>query len=410
MSAVKESDVLVIGAGLAGLHCAQVLHNHGKSVTLIDKNTFVGGRLRSFEVNGFILDQGFQLINPSYPALLRAGVLDNFDLRTFDASINFVGESSSFRLVDPRSSLGSAITGLKASGLSFRDLTALAKVMGKARILSARSILAKPDTSSRSGLLAAGLSEMAVDRVLQPFLRGTFLDDRLDTSWNYAQLVLKSFVKGNPGTHPKGIGELAQAFVHVMPNVEIMLDTTVTEVSKNRVQTSEGEIKANHVVLASDASAAHELIEVEEPTWLPQTTWWWSMPKLQNSSALRISLDDDLVTSALDLSSRAPERSPKGKSLVATPMNGLNPTPELEARAKKIVSSLYGISSTEIDLVETTVVHHALPRTNSPLRVRSGLDIDGVICAGDYLETPSIQGALASGAKAAQRILNASVK
>jgi len=401
-----KNNVIVVGAGLAGLRCAQILNDHGLHVELIEKNAQVGGRLRSFNLDGFVIDEGFQLINPSYPELLLAGVLDNFDLRTFDAAINFVGAGGDFTLADPRRFPRQALSGMRKGRLSVRDAWAFGIVLGQARMSSVKKIMAQPDSTTREGLLAAGVSAFAIDTVLQPFLRGTFLDDALDTSWRYARLVLKSFVQANPGTHPQGIEALAKAFIPKCGKTTMRLNTEVHSIGPREVSTNRGTFTADFVVLASDATAASALIGQPTVEWRPQTTWWWALPKLQNSGALRIDLDDQLLSSALDLSSRAPERSPQNCSLVATPMNGKHPTREFEDCARQSVARLFKVSLREVELVTTTVVTQALPATLAPLTLRSGAQVGGVFCAGDYLETPSIQGALASGAQAARAVLN----
>ena len=55
-----EKDVIIIGAGLAGLTAAKVLKQAGKSVLVIESSNAVGGRVQTDEVNGFLLDRGFQ--------------------------------------------------------------------------------------------------------------------------------------------------------------------------------------------------------------------------------------------------------------------------------------------------------------------------------------------------------------
>lgn len=405
MSNLEETDVIVVGAGLAGLRCAQVLSEHGFHVVLIERNNHVGGRLHSFTVDGFVIDQGFQLINPSYPELSLAGVLEGFDLRTFDAAIRFTSYEGAFTLADPRKFPFGSLSGIIKGPLGLRDCFALGVVLARARTMSVRTILAQSDCTTREGLIRAGISEFTVDTLLQPFLRGTFLDDALDTSWRYAQLVLKSFTLANPGTHPEGIEALAKSFIPKCGESIIKLETQVNAISPREVSTNRGNYKADFVVVASDATAASDLLGLGPVAWRPQTTWWWSLPKLENSGALRIDLDDQLLSSALDLSSRAPERSPMNRSLVATPMNGKNPSQELEDRARQSVARLFGVAGSEVELVTTTVVTQALPATPAPLTLRSGTQVRGVFCAGDYLETPSIQGALASGAKAARAVL-----
>ena len=405
MVGANKFDVIVVGAGLAGLRCAQLLGESGRAVLLVDRSPFVGGRLHSFSVDGYVIDEGFQLIHPSYPELINAGVLEGFDLRTFDPAIKFVGNGQDFTLADPRRFPLQAFAGFRRSPLSVRDGISLALVIIRARMTRAASLATGPDCTTREGLLNAGISESAVDAVLKPFLRGTFLDDNLETSWRYAQLILKSFSKANPGTHPRGIEELAKAFIQKSTGVTLQLNTTVTKVESTVVATDQGEFTAPRVVVAVDGSSATGLLGTPEVQWRPQTTWWWSLPKLTDTSSLRIDRDDHLLSSALDLSSRAPERSPVERSLVASPMNGNHPTTELELRARQSVARLYDLQPPEVQLVTTTVVSRALPATGAPLTISSGHEINGVYYAGDYLETPSIQGALASGAKAARMVL-----
>ena len=63
-------DVVVIGAGLAGLRCATLLARAGRDVVVLDAADEVGGRQRTDRVDGFLLDRGFQVVNPAYrPAL-----------------------------------------------------------------------------------------------------------------------------------------------------------------------------------------------------------------------------------------------------------------------------------------------------------------------------------------------------
>ena len=53
------SDVVIVGAGLAGLVCAQDLARAGVECTVLEASDGVGGRVRTDEVDGFLLDRGF---------------------------------------------------------------------------------------------------------------------------------------------------------------------------------------------------------------------------------------------------------------------------------------------------------------------------------------------------------------
>ena len=69
-------DVVVIGAGLAGLRAAGLLCARGLDVAVLDAADRPGGRVATDEIDGFRCDRGFQVLNTSYPALRAAVDLD----------------------------------------------------------------------------------------------------------------------------------------------------------------------------------------------------------------------------------------------------------------------------------------------------------------------------------------------
>jgi phytoene dehydrogenase-like protein len=54
----QQSDVIVVGGGLAGLAAASYLARAGRRVTLFEKSASVGGRGMSQERNGFHFNMG----------------------------------------------------------------------------------------------------------------------------------------------------------------------------------------------------------------------------------------------------------------------------------------------------------------------------------------------------------------
>ena len=57
-----HTEVLIVGAGLAGLNAAIHLEAAGVEVTVIESSDRAGGRVASDVIDGFICDRGFQLI------------------------------------------------------------------------------------------------------------------------------------------------------------------------------------------------------------------------------------------------------------------------------------------------------------------------------------------------------------
>src|ERR1700709_2079212 len=62
-----RAEVVVVGAGLAGLSVATRLAAAGRDVHVVDTATHAGGRLTTERVDGFLVDRGFQVLNTGYP-------------------------------------------------------------------------------------------------------------------------------------------------------------------------------------------------------------------------------------------------------------------------------------------------------------------------------------------------------
>ncbi|MDX2230422.1 MAG: FAD-dependent oxidoreductase [Leptolyngbyaceae cyanobacterium bins.349] len=61
---VARVDVVIVGAGVAGLTCAQVLHQAGYNVTILEKSRGVGGRLATRRLEGGRVDHGTCYLSP----------------------------------------------------------------------------------------------------------------------------------------------------------------------------------------------------------------------------------------------------------------------------------------------------------------------------------------------------------
>ncbi|PSN11705.1 FAD-dependent oxidoreductase, partial [filamentous cyanobacterium CCP5] len=62
-------DVIVVGAGLAGLFCARSLHRQGYRVLVLEKSRGLGGRLATRRVEAVPVDHGCRFLQPMTPLL-----------------------------------------------------------------------------------------------------------------------------------------------------------------------------------------------------------------------------------------------------------------------------------------------------------------------------------------------------
>ena len=81
---MKTKTAAIVGAGISGLYCAKILSNQ-LDVTVFDQNDKVGGRIQTDEMDGFLLDHGFQVLQPAYSEAQKAFDYRSLDLQYFSA-------------------------------------------------------------------------------------------------------------------------------------------------------------------------------------------------------------------------------------------------------------------------------------------------------------------------------------
>jgi phytoene dehydrogenase-like protein len=191
-----SSDVLIIGAGLAGLSAAITLQAAGRDVRIIESSDRPGGRVTSDVIDGFICDRGFQLINANYPALVELDVIKDIDFIKAPRVIEVALGNDRRALGDPRVAPWTALD--KATGTIPEKLSLL-------RFLASTP---RENQSVEDVLKGSGSTYV---RALRPFLQGVFLTDPKNVDARYGQSIVKSFVTGAPGVPRKGVAELSKA-------------------------------------------------------------------------------------------------------------------------------------------------------------------------------------------------------
>lgn len=76
----SPTDVIVVGAGLAGLNAARKLVAHGLTVRVLEARNEVGGRTKTVQINGHAFDVGGQWTGPGQPRM--STLIDELGLET----------------------------------------------------------------------------------------------------------------------------------------------------------------------------------------------------------------------------------------------------------------------------------------------------------------------------------------
>ncbi|MEV4047905.1 phytoene dehydrogenase-like protein [Streptomyces sp. SAI-195] len=403
----RAPDAVVVGAGLAGLACALDLCRAGRRVALLEASDGVGGRMRTDRRDGFLLDRGFQVFNTSYPQVKRRLELKSLRLRPFTAGVIAHTAAGPVRLADPTREPRAAGTLLPGRVLSARDLTALAALTARDALLPASAARRRPDVSTSEALTRAGVSDAVIADILRPFLSGVFLEDRLETSARFFHLVWRSMVRGSLCLPAEGIGAVPAQLAAGLPDGVLRLGTPVAEITDTGVLLGDGtEVPSPSVVVATDpATAARLLPDLTVPDTRTVTTYYHAADRRPMAEPTLMVDSTGGILNTCVLSEVAPTYAPPGTALVSTSVLGTDP-PGGERALLGRLAELYGTDTSDWRQVAARTVEGALPamRPPWPLSRTTRLGPGRYVC-GDHRATGSVQGALASGTRAAREVV-----
>ncbi|GHG22405.1 oxidoreductase [Amycolatopsis bullii] len=397
-------EVVIAGAGLAGLAAAVTLHRAGVPCVVLEASDDVGGRVRTDVVDGFRLDRGFQILNPAYPAIRRLVDVDALDLGRFWRAVRVADDDRVSLLGNPLDT-PKALRDIAARRyLSAKDLAALGTLSARVAAGPVQAVIDREDRTTAGELRRAGVSSRAVETVFRPFLSGVFLEPELSTSSRFFQLVWRSFLRSAPSLPALGMGELPRQLARALPTSAVRLGTPVEEVRAGRVRTADGEAwTARAVVVATDGSTAARLTGVAEPRWNSGTTWYFAPPQSPlREPVIVIDARGGPVVNTSVVSEVCPTYAPPGAALVSA--SALTALPEDEVR--RALGRMYRTDATRWPLVARYEIVHGLPAMPPPHELRRDVRLgERLYVCGDHRDTSSLQGALASGTRAARAVL-----
>ncbi|MFM8855008.1 MAG: FAD-dependent oxidoreductase, partial [Actinomycetota bacterium] len=268
-----SKKVIVVGAGWAGLNAARVLNEEGFLVRVFEKSDRVGGRITSDYIDGFILDHGFQVINPKYAELRETGVIDSIEMNSLPKGLEIRDGIETLRIGDFRSDIGYLRGALNPKLGSVKEKFAFLSYLSKKSV----------DTEFKVAMRDVGTF---YEKVLKPFLDGVFLADSDQVSNQMARELIHWFIKGAPGLPSGGVREVSESLA---AGLNIEFNVAVKSFSASGVVTSEGRESADAVILATDPISAAEFLGIQAPEMSASQTWYFKVSNGEiTSSHLRV--------------------------------------------------------------------------------------------------------------------------
>lgn len=408
---MKRDTVAIVGAGLAGLNCARVLAENEIPFALYEQSETVGGRVQTDVVDGFLLDRGFQVLLAAYPEARRTFDYDRLDLQAF-----FPGSLVQFRgrqhlVADPFRKPLAAMRGLLSPVGSLADKLKILRLRKRSLRSEIEADYPAQEKSTDEYLNDLGFSKSMRQRFLDPFLRGVHLDPQLQTSSRMTEFVFRMFSTGPTVLPRRGMGALAWELLSMLPPERVHCGVSIQGLNGLTLKTVEGgAIQADHIVLATDLRTKNRLFgDSREVGFRDCLTFYYSADASPlHEKCLMLNGDGKGPINHLCVPSDiAADYSPEGQSLISVSVVE-DQGPNMQQDVERQLREWFGSVVESWELLRVDHIRDALPSMERlPLEQAPGYVEAGpnLLVCGDHVTTASIQGALRSGRKCAQRIL-----
>lgn len=408
-------EVVVVGAGLAGLAAALHLQATGRRVTVLEASDGVGGRVRTDVIDGFLVDRGFQVLLTAYPEVHEVLDVDALRLGAFEPGAVIRHGGRFHHVSDPfRRPLEAPRTALTPV-LSLADKLRVARLRRRVTRGPAVDLLRAPDATTEERLRAEGFSSAAIDRLFRPLFGGIQLDPGLGTSARMFDVVYRCLATGDSALPAAGMGAIPNQLADRLAPGTVRLGTEVVAVESTGVTCADGTHRpAQAVIVATDGPVASRLVGLPPVPGHAVSCCWFAAP-VSPLRGPRLVLDADRSGPALNvamISEAQPAYAPDGQSLVAAacpaPATNGDPAPpptDLAEQVRRQLHGWFGPMVEEWRLLRTDHIHHAQPIQRPPFTPRKRVRLaEGLYVAGDHRDTSSIQGALFSGRRVAAAV------
>lgn len=408
-----SANVIIVGAGLSGLCCALRLQKEGVNCTVIEASDGVGGRIRTDEVDGFLLDRGFQVFLTSYPEAKQVLDFPSLKLKAFQPGAMVRYEGRFHELTDPWRRPWAAIRSLFSPIGTWSDKLRMAKFRSRVMQGTMADQFARPETTTLEALMAAGFSEPMINSFFRPFLGGIFLDADLKTSSRMLDFVFRMFSSGNACLPDTGMEAIPRQLAENLRPGAVQLNSPVAAVEPSKIRLCSGqEIAAQAVVVACDGISAARLLGTAEPVSGRGVTCLYfaaTKPPIDRPILLLNGEGRGPINNLCVPTAAASRYGPAGKSLISVTVLGkVGDSDQLLIEVLDQLQEWFGAQVNCWNHLRTYRIPYALPSQPSPVLNEPERAVrwkPGLYICGDHRDNASIQGAMTSGRRAAEAVL-----
>jgi len=406
------ADVIIVGAGLSGLACALTVRERGLTPLILDASDGIGGRIRTDNYAGFLLDRGFQVLQTWYPEARRLLDYGALDLRPFDpgALVRFDGRFH--RVTDIWRRPSRLLEMIRSPIATPKDKLRLLSLRKRALQGDLKSLYERPETDTLTMLEGLGFSSHFIDRFFKPFFSGVFFEPNLAVSSHAFEFVFRAFALGDTALPAGGMAEIPRQLAAKLQPESIRLHARVHQIRDGNVELENGEqLTARALVIATDAPEAARLLDLDTIPKSRGTTCIYFAAGRPPLSGPDLALNGEgrgLINSLLVPSNLSRHYAPADRHLVTVNLLGTEIDPD--AATKAVLGELVDWFGAEVKSWERLAVYSlpaALPRQAPPVPYPGGRTLrvtDRLWVCGELGGAPSIQWALTSGSRAGESV------
>jgi protoporphyrinogen oxidase len=408
---MSHYPVIIVGGGLSGLTCANYLFDAGKPFLLIEANEKLGGRVKTVVKDGFLLDVGFQVFLNSYEEAKALLDIESLNLGYFKSGANIYFNGKWHQFENPLKNPLALFSTLFSPVGSWKDKIKVLMLTFNTKAFAKALQTEDSKTSTVELLRKKGFSEVLIKRFFQPFFGGVFLDKTLGTPANFFQYLFQQFYQGEAGLPAAGMQAIAAQLAENLPPESLKTGTKVVAIDGKSITLENGEkLTTDHLVVATNYKTAKMLL----PTllWNEQkfngtiNLYYSTPPSFESGKMLRLVAEPGFIINNIAvLDEVSSDYSPNEKHILSiTLLEGEDLSEDqLEQRVQEELKVLFGEIATHFHFLHRFEIPDALPAyTGQSMQYIVG---DGITLAGDYLQYPSINGAMLSGRLAAENVL-----
>lgn len=410
MNSNSNYDTIIIGAGLSGLACALKLQDKGQRPLLLEKSDAPGGRVRTDEVEGFLLDRGFQVYLSAYPTAGALLDLEALDLRCFEPGALVRSSQKLHRVMDvfrrPHHLIGSALSPVG----TVIDKLRVAKLRASSLGSDLDDIAQREDLSTEAFLRDYGFSEGMIDQFFRSFYGGIFLENDLRTSSRMFEFTFKMFSEGAATLPARGMQEIPRQLASRLPADDIQCNVEVVSMTADSVRLRDGRtFHGDQIVLAMPADSAKALVpslQIDAGSWRSVCNLYFAAPEspLGEPTIALAGSSGGLINNVSTPSDLSPHYAPEGQALVSVSVLGLPEKEGLTERVTQELAEWFGPAAHQWRHLRTDRIKRALPE-QGPGPIPKPLPAPPLYLCGDYEVSASIEGAIISGQRTAEAIL-----